>query len=174
LYESFRCGYRSRNSLGSSFGGGHVLVTAANDKNVSAVISQCPFTDGPSSVLAPGIRTSPKVAVLSLLDKIGAWIGRPPLMPPTAGSPGTTALMTAPDAKPGYLALVPEDMRFRNEVAARIGLDILSYLPGRKAPEIRLNQQVTLHPSGRSVRCQTVNCIDFRWNTVRFIKHLFS
>lgn len=31
---------------GTSFGGGHALVTAARDRNISAVISQCPFTDG--------------------------------------------------------------------------------------------------------------------------------
>ena len=122
---------------GSSFGGGHVLVTAAKHKNVSAVISQCPFTDGLASVMALEIRTALKVTIRSLLDKVGSWVGRPPLMLPTAGKPGTTALMTAPDARPGYLALVPGDVDFRNEVAARVALDILRYFPGRRTSEIR-------------------------------------
>ncbi|MDW7563743.1 alpha/beta fold hydrolase, partial [Klebsiella pneumoniae] len=37
---------------GTSFGGGHVLATAANDNRLAAVISQCPFTDGFSSSMA--------------------------------------------------------------------------------------------------------------------------
>ena len=57
---------------GSSFGGGHVLVAAATNKNVSAAISQCPFTDGLASVLALEIRTSLKVTLVSLLDKAGS------------------------------------------------------------------------------------------------------
>ena len=122
---------------GSSFGGGHVLATAADDKNVLAVISQCPFTDGLASVMALEFGTALRVTVRSLLDKAGSWIGRPPFMLPTAGNPGTTALMTAPDAGPGYLALVPEGARFRNEVAARVALDILRYFPGKRTPEIR-------------------------------------
>src|SRR5438874_7879452 len=31
---------------GTSFAGGHVLVAAARDGDVAAVVSQCPFTDG--------------------------------------------------------------------------------------------------------------------------------
>src|SRR6185312_1427407 len=37
---------------GTSFGGGHVIVAGARDERVAAVIAQCPFTDGPASVLA--------------------------------------------------------------------------------------------------------------------------
>lgn len=31
---------------GTSFGGGHVLATAADDDRLAAIVSQCPFTDG--------------------------------------------------------------------------------------------------------------------------------
>ncbi|MDL2424944.1 CocE/NonD family hydrolase, partial [Pseudomonas sp. BAgro211] len=34
---------------GTSFSGGHVLSTAAEDMQVAAVVSQCPFTDGVAS-----------------------------------------------------------------------------------------------------------------------------
>ncbi len=37
---------------GTSFGGGHVIVTAAEDRRIAAVIAQCPFTDGLASSLA--------------------------------------------------------------------------------------------------------------------------
>ena len=37
---------------GTSFGGGHVIVTAAQDKRLAAAIAQCPFTDGFASSFA--------------------------------------------------------------------------------------------------------------------------
>ena len=128
---------------GTSFSGGHVLVTAANDKNdkndqkIKAVISQCPFTDGFSSSLAADIRTSLKVGGFAILDKIGSLLGLPPLMVKTSGKPHTAAMMTAPDADSGYLALVPEGLDFKNKIPARLALDIPLYSPGKKTPEIQ-------------------------------------
>jgi pimeloyl-ACP methyl ester carboxylesterase len=57
-------------------------------------------------------------------------------MVPTAGNPGEIALMNAPDAYPGFLKLVPDGTLLRNEVAARIGVKILSYRPGRLAAKV--------------------------------------
>jgi hypothetical protein len=45
--------------------------------------------------------------------------------------------MNAPDALPGYQALVPPDTTFRNEVAARVAPTIMAYRPGRAAKKIR-------------------------------------
>jgi uncharacterized protein len=58
------------------------------------------------------------------------------VMVPTAGKPGEVALMTAPDAYAGYLRLVPEGAELRNEVAARIGLKVVTYRPGRLTAKI--------------------------------------
>jgi pimeloyl-ACP methyl ester carboxylesterase len=44
--------------------------------------------------------------------------------------------MNAPDALPGYQALLPPDMTFRNEVAARVAPTIATYRPGRSAKNI--------------------------------------
>jgi len=44
--------------------------------------------------------------------------------------------MTAPDAVPGYLALVPDGAPHRNEVAARVGLRIPFRRPGRFAAQV--------------------------------------
>ena len=57
-------------------------------------------------------------------------------MIPAAGPPHSAALMTAPDAAPGYLGLVPDAAGFRNEVAARFGLQIVRYRPGREARRV--------------------------------------
>lgn len=121
---------------GTSFGGGHVLATAAADAKLAAVISQCPFTDGLSSSLAMNPLTSLKITALALRDRIGALLGAAPVMVPLAGQPGETALMNAPDAYPGYLALKPQDVDIPNFVAARFALDIIRYYPGRKTARI--------------------------------------
>ena len=125
---------------GTSFGGGHVILAAARDGNVAATIAQCPFTDGLASVLAMDPRTSVKVTARAVRDLIAAGLGRPPVMVPTAGPPGSAALMTAPDAVPGYLGLVDDEARaagFDNQVAARVVLNIVRHRPGRQAKRVR-------------------------------------
>jgi len=76
---------------GTSFGGGHAIVTAADDGEVVAAISQCPFTDGIASALATDPRTSVKVGALALRDAVGSLAGRPPVMVALAG-PGDEQL----------------------------------------------------------------------------------
>jgi hypothetical protein len=58
-------------------------------------------------------------------------------MIPLAGPPGSLALMNAPDALPGYEALLPADTTFRNEVAARVAPTIATYRPGRAVKKIK-------------------------------------
>lgn len=106
---------------GTSFGGGHVLVTAARDPRIAAVIAQCPFVDGWASALTANPVSAAKVTSLAFLDLIGARLGRPPVMVASAGRPREAALMAAPDCYDGYLQLVPEGVPFENQVAARFG-----------------------------------------------------
>ena len=121
---------------GTSFGGGHVLAIAAEDRHVAAVISQCPFTDGVASSLALNPLSSLKVTARALRDQITSWLGGRPVMVATAGQHGSAALMTAPDALPGYWKLQPADSLVPNEVAARFALQIIRYHPGRRTPRI--------------------------------------
>lgn len=118
---------------GSSFSGGHVIAVGADDARVAAVVSQCPFTDGLSSTLAVPPLTSIRLTVRALLDVVGSWFGRKPLLVPLAAAPGDLALMTAPDALPGYVGLVGEDSTFRNEASARTAFSVLLSFPGRRA-----------------------------------------
>lgn len=121
---------------GTSFSGGHVIATAARLPGIAAVVSQCPFTDSVASFAAVSPLTSARITALAIRDLIGARLGRPPVMIPTAGHPGEVALMTAPDAYPGFMGLVPDGMSLRNEVAARIAVKILPYRPGRLAAKV--------------------------------------
>jgi pimeloyl-ACP methyl ester carboxylesterase len=121
---------------GTSFGGGHVLVAGARDGRVAAVISQCPFTDGQASLRAAHPVSLVKVSGLALRDMAGSLLGRDPIMVPTAGPPGSAALMASHDAQDGYLAIVPDGAAFRNEVAARFALHVGLHRPGKQAAQL--------------------------------------
>jgi dienelactone hydrolase len=121
---------------GTSFGGGHVIVAGARDERVAAVIAQCPFTDGPASVLAAHPLSLIKATALGLRDLAGTAIGHQPTMVPTAGPPRSAALMATTDAESGYLAIVPGGTPFRNDVAARFALRVGLHRPGRQAAKL--------------------------------------
>jgi uncharacterized protein len=121
---------------GSSFGGGHSITVASRHPELTAAVAQCPFTDGLASGLALGPMATLKVLPLVARDYAAMLRGKEPAMIPLAGPPGSLALMNAPDALPGYQALLPEDSTFRNEVAARVAPTIMTYRPGRCVHEI--------------------------------------
>lgn len=121
---------------GTSFAGGHVVSVAAHDNQISAVVSQNPFADGLASALAVPLGTSVKLTIRALRDIFGSWFGSSPVMVPVAGKPGDTALMTAPDVWGGHRKMHAEDRPERNWVAARIGLKILLYRPGRQIGKV--------------------------------------
>jgi uncharacterized protein len=122
---------------GSAFVGGHAITVAARHPELKAAVSQCPFTDGLASALALGPISSMKL-LPSVARDFASVIGRSaPAMIPIAGAPRSLALMNAPDALPGYEALTPAGMTFRNEAAARVVPTIMGYRPGRAAKKIK-------------------------------------
>ena len=121
---------------GSSFSGGHVLAVAADDPRIAAVIAQAPFTDSVAAIRAMPLRNILRAGVAAVVDRLGALLGRPPRYLPAVGAPGTFAAMTAPEAKPGFDAIVGPESLWRNEVAARVVLQLSRYRPGRLASRI--------------------------------------
>ena len=118
---------------GTSFGGGHVIEAASRDGDVAAIVSQCPFTDGFASMRTLGVRSAVSVAALGVRDALRGLRGKPPVRVALVGRRGEAALMTAPDAKLGYEALIPAGFDHQDHVAARIGLRMPFYNPGRSA-----------------------------------------
>ncbi len=122
---------------GSSFGGGHVLHLAAHGANVAAVIAQCPFTDGLASSRTLGPMSTARVGMAAAADLAAAARRRPPVLVAPAGPRGSAALMTAPDAEPGYGALEALTAPgHASGIAARIGLQIGTYRPGTSLSKI--------------------------------------
>ncbi len=121
---------------GTSFGGGHVLRIAATDPSLAAAVAQCPFTDGPAAMTTLGPRSTLKVARAAVADLVAAVRGRPPVRVDCAGPPNSAALMTARDALPGYERIAALSGAPARPVAARFGLAVGTYRPGRDIARI--------------------------------------
>lgn len=128
---------------GSSFSGGHVVATAAEDPKVAAVVSQAPFTDGLSAIRAGGPAAALRLVGAGLRDQLGALAGRAPYTIPAVGPPGSVAAMSRPEAEPGFRALDPPGSTWRNEVLARVALKIGLYRPYGKFSRLRCPVLVT-------------------------------
>ena len=121
---------------GTSFGGGHVIATAARVPGIKAAVAQCPFTDGVASARTLSPVIFGRVGLMAARDLVAARLGRSPVTIPAAGKPGEVALMNAPDVYPGYTRLVPAGQTVPNEVAARLALKVITYRPGRLAAKV--------------------------------------
>jgi pimeloyl-ACP methyl ester carboxylesterase len=129
---------------GSSFSGGHVLVTAARDKGVSAVVSQVPFVDGVSTSLLQGTGYILRAVAAGLRDITRLLTFREPYYIPLACAPEVFGAMNTPDAYPGYLALVPEGHPHLNACPARALILTTLYRPGARAKQVRCPALVVL------------------------------
>ena len=123
---------------GSSFSGGHVLAVAATDPRIVAVISQAPFVDSIPTLLLVPLRNTVRALARGVRDQVGAWRGRPPRLMPAVGEPGAFAAMTAPEAQPGFDAIIGPNSLWRNEFAARLMLRLGFYRPGRRASRLAM------------------------------------
>jgi uncharacterized protein len=127
---------------GTSFSGGHVLTVAAEDPQLAAAVVQNPFVDGRAAVAAT-LRSAGRARTALLVwkglrDQSRQLLGRDPHRVALAGPPGTTALMTTPDAVPGYGAILPDDpVGWEPAVPARIVLRLGSDRPGLRAAQVR-------------------------------------
>ncbi len=125
---------------GTSFGGGHAIVTAADDSSIAASISQCPFTDGLASLakIPPG--AAARLTGAAVRDLLATVAGREPVRVPVAARPGEVGLMSADDVSDGVLALLEAsglvEAEYRSQVPARIGLAVPLARPGRRAKDL--------------------------------------
>ncbi|MDY6933168.1 MAG: alpha/beta fold hydrolase [Spirochaetota bacterium] len=124
---------------GSSFSGGHVIVTAAKNPSVRAIVAQVPFVGGISSAAssALNLKVIIKALISALSDVLRVVTFREPNYVPVVGKPGTLAVMNTPDAFSGYMALVPKDYAFANECPARIFLTAPLYMPIKYAKRVQ-------------------------------------
>jgi pimeloyl-ACP methyl ester carboxylesterase len=122
---------------GTSFGGGHVISLAGQGEKLAAIIAQVPHVSGPAAVRATGLAPVLRIAGLGVRDQIASLLGRAPVYVDAVGLPGTTAVMTSPDAVAGLNRQIEESGLAEDDypryVAARITLKIGLYSPAKHA-----------------------------------------
>ena len=125
---------------GTSFGGGHAIVTAADDPSIAASISQCPFTDGLASLTKIPPRAAARLSFAAVRDLLAAATGREPVRVQVAARPGEVGLMSADDVSEGVLELLEasglSEAEYRSQVPARIGLAVPLARPGRRTKDL--------------------------------------
>lgn len=113
---------------GTSFSGGHALVTAARMEGIAAVVAQVPHVDGLASAALYPPSLLPRATWLASRDMAAAALGREPVRLPIVAREGVRAL-AGDDCYDGYLRLIPPGGDWRNEVPARIMISIMAYRP---------------------------------------------
>ncbi|WP_290596002.1 MULTISPECIES: alpha/beta hydrolase [unclassified Archaeoglobus] len=126
--------YRKVALWGSSFSGGHVLVTASK-LDVDAVVSQVPFVDGMACVKAAGMKDSTLLTLAAFVDLLASLFGRYFNLP-IVSPPGKLAFMNTPDAMK-YLEMLPEGVEWENSTPARVALSLPRYKPIRFVDKIK-------------------------------------
>ena len=121
---------------GASLSGGHVLEIAARDQDIAAVIAQCPFTNGVVASLTGHWLSNLKVTWAAIKDTYRKAVNKAPVKIAIAGLPGTTALISAPDALYGYSHHFCRDRPFDNSVHVRNTPRLFNYFPGRRASQL--------------------------------------
>lgn len=123
---------------GSSFSGGHVVTTAANDANIAAISAQGPMVDGRAAVLGmlgyAGLWHVLKLSAYGIADQVKALFGLSPVTVPITAPPGQLAAMSSHDAHTGYAAIQPSD--WKNEMTARMALTLALYRPTSHAHKV--------------------------------------
>lgn len=123
---------------GTSFSGGHVLTTAANDSSIAAASAQGPMVDGLAASLEmvkyAGLGRLAKLAAYGSADQVRGLLGMKPITVPLVAAPGQFAAMSSHDALSGYSAITPDN--WRNEMCARMALYLASYRPISQAHKL--------------------------------------
>jgi alpha-beta hydrolase superfamily lysophospholipase len=123
---------------GSSFSGGEVIKMAARDTKIIAIIAQVPHVDPWSSSSIMGLRFAIRLLLASMRDISRIITFRKPYCIPVVGDPGNIAVMNTPEAKRGYLSMIPESSTWKNETPARSILSpMLSRPPIMSAKQVK-------------------------------------
>ncbi len=115
---------------GTSFSGGHVLVTAARRGDVRAIVMQVPFVDGLSSGLNYPLSYILRAFLHGLGDLLAMvfTLGKARHRVLYAGGPEEFALLNKPDCLPGIKNLIPEELDWE-ELNYRCPASIFITLP---------------------------------------------
>jgi pimeloyl-ACP methyl ester carboxylesterase len=96
-----------------------------------------PLVDALAAGLSEGVVHDVRLAWAAMRDVGRKLTRRAPYLVPAVGPMGALAFMDTPGSEPGYLAITRNAPSWRNEVAARVFLDLALFRPARLAPRVR-------------------------------------
>jgi fermentation-respiration switch protein FrsA (DUF1100 family) len=126
---------------GSSLGGGHAIKIATEDGGMAAVIAQVPWLGDPRTaaekirmLLRPNLL---RLSLAAIRDARRGRQGRPPILVPVYGPPGSVAMFTDGEVEQVLQAYeLTDDSLWRNEFAARVALTLPRYNPVRHVEQL--------------------------------------
>ncbi|HUI28180.1 MAG TPA: alpha/beta fold hydrolase [Candidatus Kryptonia bacterium] len=117
---------------GTSYSGAHVLVVAALDRRVKAVVSQVPLIDGWESMAHLAGEDGRAAMVQQLIDeRERIYAGGRPAMVPVVDNSGGLAALATPDSWEWFQRAAKVAPTWKNEVTLRSLERLLEYSPGR-------------------------------------------
>jgi dienelactone hydrolase len=136
---------------GSSLGGGHVIVVAAGDPRVAAVVAQIPFNGFPRRVEGRSTLDTLKLLWAMGVDAARGRMGLSPRYIPMVGRPGEVAVTATLRAQEHVAALTggQGDSLWRNEVAPRGLFGMMRYRPGDAARRLAMPVLVSVAEDDR-------------------------
>lgn len=124
---------------GSSFSGGLVVAAAVEDGDVAAISAQGAMLDGLATfkhlLQRNGLAAVLKLSRKAALDALRGRLRAERITWPVVGAPGSDAVLTTPDAVPGYGAITPPD--WVNAITLSWALTLPLFRPNRMASRLR-------------------------------------
>ncbi len=139
---------------GTSLGGAHVVMAAADDRRIAAVVAQNPYNGVPKHMDRPAEQARELVMATSK-DKMRGWLGRQPYYIPITGTPDTVSVMANEEANEMMERMTSKT--WRNEVAPRVLSQLAKYKPSRKANEVLMPLMVCVGKNDKEAPPELVN-----------------
>lgn len=117
---------------GVSMAGGTILEVAAGRSDIVALVSLTPLVAGRPDHRVPRLA---KLLAQGLRDKAAGALGRPRIMVPAVGRPGSAALLDVSGTFDAYRSIAGPT--WHNEVSASIAVEAIGYRPDRWAAQVR-------------------------------------
>ncbi len=159
---------------GSSFGGGHVIVTASRHPEISAIVAQVPFVDAVSSARSLGFGFLARAIPLALRDILRAITFRSPCNIKVIGHPDEIAVMNTADSFPGYSSIIPEGSSWENKCPARILFTFSQYRPISYAAGVKCPALVMLAEEDSLVAAAAVEKTAAKMPNAHLVKYSFG
>lgn len=122
---------------GTSFSGGHVIIAAAKDSGIKAVVSQVPFVSGFSSIRLKSISDIILATYYGIVDCARSAFFLPPHYSTAIARPGSFAAMNSEESYDGFRSIIPEGSDWENKMTSRAFILLAFYSPMSYAKKVK-------------------------------------